>query len=279
MEMTSYYTAEPVDGQVTVIRSLTGELLYLIEGDERAVLVDTCLGVGHLRRFVEGLTDKPLTVLLTHGHIDHAMGAPEFDEVYMSHADAPVYLSMRQVEGRLGYIRLMMDGQLPELDQDGIIPPSEMNFRDLKDGDVFDLGGLHVEAHALPGHTPGSMVLLIAEKRTLILGDACNGFTFLFDENSSTVEEYREQLLAIQKRLRGRYDRIYLSHGEAEFPVELLDGVIGVCDDILSGNVDDVPFAFMGRSDAWIAKAMGEDMKRKDGGLGNIVYNKDKVRR
>ena len=82
--MIQYYSAEKLNTHMTAIRSLTGEIMYLIEGEEKAVLVDTCLGVGHLRKFVETLTEKPITVILTHGHVDHALGAPEFDEVYMN---------------------------------------------------------------------------------------------------------------------------------------------------------------------------------------------------
>ena len=84
--MIQYYSAEKLNTHMTAIRSLTGEIMYLIEGEEKAVLVDTCLGVGHLRKFVETLTEKPITVILTHGHVDHALGAPEFDEVYMNPA-------------------------------------------------------------------------------------------------------------------------------------------------------------------------------------------------
>ena len=53
--MIQYYSAEKLNTHMTAIRSLTGEIMYLIEGEEKAVLVDTCLGVGHLRRFVETL--------------------------------------------------------------------------------------------------------------------------------------------------------------------------------------------------------------------------------
>ena len=67
----NYYTTEKINDNLTMIRSLSGELLYLAEGAERAVLIDTCVGVGHLKAFVDNLTDKPLIVLLTHGHMDH----------------------------------------------------------------------------------------------------------------------------------------------------------------------------------------------------------------
>ena len=42
----NYFKAEKIDGQVTCIRSLSGELMYLIEGEREALLMDTCLGCG-----------------------------------------------------------------------------------------------------------------------------------------------------------------------------------------------------------------------------------------
>ena len=51
--MAEYYKAEKVTDFITAIRSLTGEILYLIEGKNKAALIDTCLGVGHLKDFVE----------------------------------------------------------------------------------------------------------------------------------------------------------------------------------------------------------------------------------
>jgi len=42
--MLSYYTAEPVTERVTAIRSLTGEILYLVRGRDRAILIDTGVG-------------------------------------------------------------------------------------------------------------------------------------------------------------------------------------------------------------------------------------------
>ena len=47
---------------------------YLLIGKERALLFDTAYGVGNLREFVEGITDKPVTVVNSHGHFDHTGG-------------------------------------------------------------------------------------------------------------------------------------------------------------------------------------------------------------
>jgi glyoxylase-like metal-dependent hydrolase (beta-lactamase superfamily II) len=48
------------------------DLMYLVTGTRRAMLVDTGMGLGDLAGMVRGLTDLPLTVVNTHGHPDHA---------------------------------------------------------------------------------------------------------------------------------------------------------------------------------------------------------------
>ena len=119
------------------------------------------------------------------------------------------------------------------------------------------------------------MVMLLPEERVLLTGDACNNFTFLFDECASSVTAYRKTLLALDERLAGQYDRVLLSHRDGEGPRDMIRQVIGVCDDILAGRTDDVPFSFMGIPGT-IAKAIGPD-GQLDGGAGNIVYNRDRL--
>lgn len=276
--MEAFYRAEKVNDQITAIRSLTGEILYLVEGKEQAALIDTCLGVGHLREYVETLTDKPVTVIVTHGHVDHAMGAPAFDDVYMNAADRRVYESMSDLEVRKGYIAANNGGVLPDFDEQDYVRPFPVSFLNLEDGAVFDLGGIHLDVFSLPGHTEGTIIVRIREERILITGDACNTATFLFDENALCVEEYRENLVSVESRLRGTYDRVFLCHHDMEAAADILSQVIRVCDDILEERTDDQPFVFMGQT-YYLAKAAGEGMKRLDGGCGNIIYSKEKVRK
>ncbi len=272
-----YYKAEKVDDNITKIVSLTGELLYLIEGKDKAVLVDTCLGVGNLKEFVQGLTNKPITVILTHGHVDHAMGAPEFHEVYLNDKDIEVFKKYSPLEVREDYISMNLRENMPKfIDEDYVKPDENMGFNNLEDGDNFDLGEINLQVFKLSGHTKGSMVILIKEKKILILGDACNTATFLFDDDALTVEGYRENLIQINRKLKGLYDRVFLSHHDMEANSNIIDNVIEVCNKIMSQKADDVPFEFMGQCN-YIAKAIGKNFKRLDGKEGNIIYNKDKI--
>lgn len=266
---------EKISPSTTRIRAPSLELMYLVEGEKSAALIDTGSGIGHLRALVEQLTDKPVIVLLTHGHVDHAMGAAEFDMVYMSHIDDYIYVKhANEAFRRDGFF---LCTQLDRMEEDDFIPAKSLDsILDLAEGDSFDLGGLHIDIYACPGHTRGSHVMLIREERALLLGDACNYLTFLYEPYSTTVAEYAGSLRRLKPLVEGKYDTVYLSHGPGGGDVGLIDGVIKVCDDIMQGKTDDVPFGFKD-STGFLAKAEIERDVRADGGIGNVVYNKERV--
>ena len=69
---------------VTLIKGIDFECcIWLVEGSDGALLIDTGLGIGKLREEVEAYTSLPYKVVDTHGHGDHSGGNYQFDEVYM----------------------------------------------------------------------------------------------------------------------------------------------------------------------------------------------------
>ena len=50
-----------------------------------------------------------------------------------------------------------------------------------------------------------------------------------------------------------------------------------MCDTVLAGEADNMPFSFMGKK-ALIAKAANERFERRDGKFANLIYNPDRVR-
>ena len=267
------FTHEKISPTTTRIRAPGMELMYLVEGREKAALIDTGSGLGFLRAYVEKLTDKPILVLLTHGHVDHAMGAGEFETVYMNHADDYIYVQHADMGFRRDGLFLCPQ----KVEEAEIIPAKELSqIRQMAGGDSFDLGGLHIDIYDLPGHTRGSVVMLLRAERALLLGDACNYLTFLHEPYSTTVQEYKASLEALKPRVEGKYDTVYLSHGPGGGSVGLIDGVIQVCGDILVGKTDDVPFGFKD-SRGFLAKAEIRRDVRADGGTGNVIYHKDRI--
>lgn len=271
------FRIEKVTDEITRIYGFCTELMYLIEGKNKCALIDTGSGFGSLKRVVDRLTDKPVVVLLTHGHTDHAMGASEFDEVYMNHEDDFIYAKHGDNGFRLSGIE-MSDIKDIFNEQEDYIPTADVNsFKDLEDGMVFDLGGLTIECISMAGHTKGSMAILLREKRILITGDACNNFTFLFEEESLSVTEYQKSLEEFLNKVHGQYTKVLSSHGTGKLALDIIEGVIEVCKDIRKGQTDDILLNFRG-SQGWIAKKnAGMGQPRVDGKSGNIVYNKKAI--
>ncbi len=54
---------------------------FLITGNEKALLFDTGLGIGDMKRVVEQLTDLEIVVLNSHTHYDHIGGNYQFETI------------------------------------------------------------------------------------------------------------------------------------------------------------------------------------------------------
>lgn len=271
------FSAEKVEDNIVRIHGMAGELMYLVEGDEKAVLIDTGSGAGDLKGYVEQMTDKPLTVLLTHGHVDHASGAAAFDNVYINHLDDAVYAEHNQLAVRQGFIESQNPEGYAALEDSDYVPQRDvLDYQALNDGDEFDLGGTTLVAYDAAGHTPGTMAILFKEQRILMTGDAANMSTFLFDQYTLGIKSYKESMEDLDAKTGGQYDKVFLSHGSGDAPVELMGNITQLCTDIQNGNVDDVPFEFMGMQ-AYIAKEINAQFERVDGLVGNIIYSKEKV--
>lgn len=283
--MTEMFQVHPISDRLDRITDIAGTHFYLVKGDREAALLDTGVGCGHLDKFVRSLTGLPVKVFITHGHVDHAMGAGAFEDVWISPQDREVYAEHSQTEMRLDYIHNMAQrGGNPEtadVTADMLESPKPFDrFHPLRPGDTLDLGGVSLEFLEGTGHTPGCVTVLIPELRTLLLGDACNPFTYLFDTSCSTVADYREMLLRLKASVTGRYDHVLLCHGpDGQGTTDLIDSVVSVCDDILRGDTDDMPFQGFHGEPVCIAKAMDQTtFTRVDGGTGNIVYNPARIR-
>ncbi len=134
------------------------ESVYLLEGDDRALLIDAGAWMPHLAQTVAKLTDKPVSLVLTHGHGDHVGGAISFPEVWIHPADTVMI-----GQGARAY---------------GI----KVNL--LSDGEIIDLGGRQIEVLATPGHTSGSVSFFDKERGYGFSGDAFGSTNLLLFTNS-----------------------------------------------------------------------------------------------
>ena len=272
------FTTEEITERIIRIKDGTDVCMYLLVGSERALLIDTGYGIGDLRGYVESLLGgKPYDVVCTHGHVDHAAGASSFGTVYMSDADLELYAE----HGTLEFRRKMLAEHAPEvfaqLEDEDYAQMRTEPFLNLVDGQLFELGDLTVEMVHVPGHAQGMFVPIAREERVAFFGDACGVFTLLILPEASTVAEYRDSLLHLREHA-GDFDRVLRQHGTCESPKSILDGNIGLCEDVLSGAADAMPHEFMG-IEALLARAVDPATNaRLDGGEGNLVYRTDRIR-
>ena len=270
-----YYQSEKITKNVTKIGDISGVYAYLVEGNQKAALIDTCTGYGDLKAYVEGLTQLPLTVICTHGHVDHAGGAYGFEEVYLNVKDFDLFKWHTSLQFRKDQAKIMLDPAAYR--EEDIMPQRENGFKNLEDGQVFDLGGITLEAVALPGHTQGMTCVLFRENRALLLGDGCNSHTFMFLPHSTSIENYKKNLQTLLDKHETRYDTVLFSHGHNTGEKSIVNECIELCDEILAATTDNPPFEFLGMK-GLLAKAVNEKTgDRLDGKKANIVFDPENV--
>lgn len=217
--MAGYFIPKKMGDGITAIWELSGVSETLIEGDDRALLMDTGYGIFSLENEVKKLTDKPLTVCNSHLHPDHSNGNHRFPEVMVEKDDIPPADGTPvEVQRLAGGLVDGLEKKAPKLkfafeffkDHMLMLRTNDTKYVEVNDGDIIDLGNRVIEFKAVPGHTPGSMVLLDRKTRTIITGDAVNSATWLFTNSGITMSEYINNLRDLA--LTQGYDRITCSH-------------------------------------------------------------------
>ncbi len=208
---------------------------YLVVGEDRACVIDTMNGYNDLYRAVREITDKPLTVVNTHGHPDHIFGNMYFEEAYLHPADRELARTFAEDPGFLKILR----------DKNRTFPP----FRDILPGDVIGLGGRTLEVFALPGHTAGGILLLLREDRILFTGDSVNHHLWMQLDGCLPMEAFVKQLDRVMF-LEERADIILHGHAQDADDISLLrclrDGAQEICD---GKTEQDQPYQWFGGTD------------------------------
>jgi len=115
-------------------------------------------------RRLESAGVEPLMIVHTHGHLDHAAGTAEL--LRRLGAKVPVALHPGDLEL---YRNLPLQGRLFGIEVEAPPEPSVL----LADGQRIPVGGLELEVRHAPGHSPGSVCLVVhgAPEPLAIVGD------------------------------------------------------------------------------------------------------------
>lgn len=236
---------------------------YLVIGSERAVLVDSGLGVENIRHAVEALTDRPILVVNTHHHFDHVGGNAWFDEIAI-HREGEALLRKgpspdllrRYWSGFSDYfaefqVFRAMDAALfqvlaPEMQMRALpsgLDVDELHFMPsiasslLDDGEVIDLGDRRLTVLHTPGHSRDSICLHEEASQTLFTGDTVDTGPIYAHFAESSIDDFALST----RRLAGleHIETVFSAHGARyRSYADILGRVADAFQEVRNGSVD-----------------------------------------
>ncbi len=214
-------------------------ICYLVEGTDRAVLIDAGTGIGDVTQVVDQLTDLPVSVVLTHEHYDHVGQAYRFDEI-VAFEDSAALWTLRAGRDNPSLRRYLTDEYLWKPLPEGFDPaswtiPSLVPTGYIHDGDVIDLGDRELEVIYTPGHSPGSVCLLDRANRMMWTGDLFfPGPLYAYSEDVD-LDLYVASLNTIAN-LVGDFDYVLSGHNDPWVPSEVIPRVGEAFETIFQGG-------------------------------------------
>lgn len=145
----------------SMVLGMVGTNCYLLINNEtkETVIFDPADDGKRIASYLEREELKPVAILLTHGHFDHIMGAPEVAE----HFGIPVYAHKleQEVLTSAHLNACAMIGKQFVMGADRLV----------SDGDILNLAGTDIKVLHTPGHTQGGVSYFIEEMNVLVCGD------------------------------------------------------------------------------------------------------------
>lgn len=215
----TWYKATRVDADTTLILEphvhvLEQANMWLVEGRERDMILDTGMGIVPLRPFLDTLRRdpaKPILCVSSHTHIDHIGAVQEFETRLVHPLEAE---EMARPSGLTSLFRRDMPEALLQTFLAAGYPPIGETLIEalphagydpesyrlqgapatglLDEGDVLDLGGHRYEVLHLPGHSPGGIGLFERATGILFAADAIYDGPLIYDGPGMSVQAYRE---------------------------------------------------------------------------------------
>lgn len=252
--------------------------IYLIDGEEKAMLIDTSYGLGDLKGLVNEITGgKPIIVANTHKSFDHSYGNCQFEAAYC-HEYAALAMEQQQNPHIWDYLFDENGKNIwVEFDRNDLVPFKRFQVIGCPNGYLFDLGGGHeVELIWMPGHQPGHCGYLDKKNRILFCGDGLISMRIgiaKYNPNTpyakyGTVEACRNEMVKLSSRL-GEFDALFPGHFIVDIGTEGVWGMVEACNAVLE-NPDNYDFiGEMSNNRSFRAKYIH--------GLGVLAYNKENL--
>ena len=186
MTVREYRMKQLAKGRINEHITVATDMMYpgfIIKGKTKNAMIEggfnllSPLYLSQIREIL-GDSDRLDYLFITHSHYDH-LGAAAYLKRHIpgmktaAHERvAPLLMkeSVLAMMNRLSEIQRGLFGSIAG-SEDLAIRPMEIDLS-VKEGDEFDLGGLHVRVHEVPGHTRDSLAYFIPEIGALFPGEA-----------------------------------------------------------------------------------------------------------
>lgn len=228
----SFYKVREIAPGLFHIQEPSGVCCTLIVGKKKALLVDTGYGFANLPETIKQLTELPLQIINTHGHLDHAGGNYLFSQAAFLHPfEKAVYADYQR---RKAYMLAYLDRRAasgksvnpyPEdFDRESYLTYKKTSFLQPLNHQKFDLGGRTAEVIFMPGHTVGSLALFDCESATLIAGDNIGPSLWIMFDHSAPAEELYNVLSQIKRDYP--IGQVLYSHSGTPYPPQIIDHLL-----------------------------------------------------
>lgn len=245
----------------------------LLVGTHHALLFDTGYGFGSLRDVVRGITDKPLYVVNSHGHVDHACGNEQFGGAYIHQLDMELAMEHNGRDMRMAELDT---AEVPmDFDLEAHLSLGTGELKPAGEGFTFDLGGMTMEVIHLPGHTAGSIGLWCPERKLLWVGDAMNCFVWLFLPEAQSLETY---IASLHKAAALPFTHMIQSHEPCPVPKRKLWDYLDLAEhlDFEQGALVPAPLGYEGETRICTRCGIHYD-DREHPGFAAIMISREKT--
>lgn len=265
------FTLQQTAKDVWAIDEFGIDIMYLIIGSEKALLLDTGIGIGDVGAVVREMTEKPLYVVNSHHHYDHAGGNGHFEKVFAHKNAVPVIQEQNNAEYRKAFF--LQQEARTEYNHKASLrayveETGEYELEGIEEGEVFDLGDRRLEVIFTPGHTKDCICLLDRENKILFSADTIVSTpTLMLDAFSDTMDIYLKSLKKLQA-LREHYELIFPGHYIRPIGERYIEDMIQ-CVQKLLGN----PMAGT-KDECGMAQGQAYFFQY---GLASVVYTPDRI--
>lgn len=225
--MEDWFTVEKIDDDTFAIseyKHWEETHCYLLCGAEKAVLIDTGLGVANIKKVTDRLTALPVLAVTTHVHWDHIGGHRYFDAIAVHELERD-WLSVKfpiplpVVKKNLMCQPCSFPADF-HIDRYQIFQGTPQKI--LHDGDCLDLGNRTLTVIHTPGHSPGHCCFYEPERSYLYSGDLI--YSGCLDAFYPTTDPLLF-LQSVRKVQSLEIKRVLPAHHQLTIPVNLIDRI------------------------------------------------------